>query len=213
MNDELRKKLEEVMASADPELVAKFGNPLDENDPKTWLPSKRAENGISLEDQVKYLGLDLESSALFSGRLMEMVMSLQNQLAILQKWVAEKMADEFTENVKNNPEKAVEQLKKLMNLTGDQAPIGSWGPLDDNPNSPVRYAGSTQGIKPDQMVDTPQGPIRADQIPGYSSDPNWKPSPDWVDANCMCPVHVESRKNQFGINPFGNDDPPNGMYL
>ena len=61
------------------------------------------------------------------------------------------------------------------------------------------------------MVETPQGLIRGDQIPGYKNDPDWRPSPDWMDANCMCPSHVAQREH-------AQEDPPGsfggtGLYL
>lgn len=200
MDEETRKLLEEAMKHADPEMIAKFGNPLDANDPRSWTPSKRIEEGVSLEDQVKYLGLDLEAQTVLFSRIM-------NDISRLQEQTFELMKSQLLEQMKNDPEGAVKKLMELAGL-GHDTPTGSYGPLENDPNSPVRYAGSTEGIAPDQMVDTPQGMIRADQIPGYVNDPKWKPSPDWVDANCMCPEHVRQREGNQ--NPF---DGPTGMYL
>jgi hypothetical protein len=200
MDEQTRKMLEEVLKKADPAMVEKFGNPLDENDPRMWTPSKRIENGVSLEDQIKLLGLDVEAHAVAMANQMTTV-------ATLRAMFMEFMTDYIADLMRTNPEKAV---KLLMKMGGMEGPAGSWGPLDNDPNSPVRYAGSTVGIAPDQMIDTPDGMIRADQIPGYRNDPDWKPSPDWVDANCMCPTHQASRKGHGNIDPF---DPPNGMYL
>jgi hypothetical protein len=204
MDEQTRKMLEDMLKNTDPKLVAKYGNPLDENDPRMWTPSQRKERGISLEDQVTYLGLDIEAQTLVLGQQM-------TTIATLRAMLMEFLTDYVTDLMKTNPEKAVKTLMRFSGVTPETAaPVGSWGPLDNNPDSPVRYAGSTAGIAPDQLIETPQGVIRADQIPGYHNDPSWKPSPDWVDANCMCPTHQASRKNNDGIDPF---EPPNGMYL
>jgi hypothetical protein len=202
MNEETRKAVEELLKNADPALIEKYGNPLDENDPRTWSPSKRAEKGLSLEDQVKFLGLDLESMSMLAAKMYQ-------ELGVLREWVLEQQKKEFVALVKEDPEKAVEQLMSM--LGGTDAVKGAYGPLDPaDPNSPVRYAGSTEGGAPTQMIDTPQGMISIKDIPGYVDDPNWRPSPDWVDANCMCPTHVQMREANNGTTP-GDDFP--GLYL
>lgn len=203
MNEETRKLLQEAMKHADPALVEKYGNPLDENDPRMWTPSKRLENGVSLEDRVEYLGLDLEAQALVLQNLM-----IDN--ANLKEKVYELLAEQLKEQLRTNPEAAVKRVMEMMN--GGEAPKGSYGPFDSSPDAGIRYAGSSQGMPPDHEVETPQGLIRADQIPGYRNDPNWRPSPDWVDANCMCPTHVAQREHDAHDNPFGDNGLP-GMYL
>lgn len=200
MDDELKKQLEEAMKDFDPAMIEKFGNPLDENDPRMWTPTKRIQQGVSLEDQVRFLGLDMESQAIALARVLQENVVLKQQIFELTK-------AQLLEQMKTDPEGAV---KRVLGLAGLDAPQGSYGPLDNDPNTPVRYAGSTRNGSPDQMVDTPQGMIRMDQIPGYVDDPNWRPSPDWVDANCMCPEHVKNREQNNDAGPF---DGPTGMYL
>ena len=209
MDERLEKLIKEV-ADRNPELVAKFGNPLDKDDPRNWTPTERAEKGLSTEEQLRLLGLDMESQqhgvSLLVGRLFD----LEFQLDKLQKWAAEKMADDFVRMVREDPDKAADYMKRMLELgeSGNE-PRGEWGPLENDPNASIRYAGSSQGIAPDQMVETPDGIIRGDEIPGYVNDPNWRPSPDWMDANCMCPTHVAKRENGKDDNPFGGT----GMYL
>lgn len=199
MDDETRKLLEEAMKHADPAMLEKFGNPLDENDPRMWTPTKRIENGVSLEDQVTYLGLDVEAHAVAMATLMQ-------DLAEMKKVVTTLLTNQVTTMLKDDPEKAVQML---MGVMGGQ---GSKGPSED-----LNYAGSSRGLAPGDQVQTPNGAIRADQIPGYRNDPDWKPSPDWVDANCMCSTHQAMRKASDNYDPFNlnpkNEDPPTGMYL
>jgi hypothetical protein len=207
MDEETKKLMEQALEHADPELIEKFGNPLDENDPRIWTPTKRIEQGVSLEDQVKYLGLDVEAQSIMLGDLLKRYASLQETVMELTK-------AHLLEKLKTDPEGAIQDVLRMSGLGGHDK--GSYGPLENDPNSPVRYAGSTKGIQPDQMVDTPNGMIRADEIPGYQNDPNWKPSPDWVDANCMCPEHVRTREAQAKYDPFNinpDDDGRGGMYL
>ena len=183
---------EMVEKFGDREMMARFGDPRDKNDPRNWTPTQRAEKGLSTEEQLQLLGLDMEMMVISMGKLLA--------------WKLEQEKRQFMEEIKNNPEKALEKL--LGSLGG--MPKGAYGPLDnDNPDTPIRYAGSTGGgIAPDTLVETPDGVINASQIPGYVNDPNWKPSPDWVDANCMCPSHQEQRRQANG----GDDSAP-GMYL
>jgi hypothetical protein len=110
--DERLKKLVEGVVERNPELVAKFGNPLDESDPRNWPPSKRAEEGLSLEEQLRLLGLDYEGQALAVAQLVERSVSFEMQLDKLQKWAAEKMADDFIALAKSDPDKATEKLKE-----------------------------------------------------------------------------------------------------
>ncbi len=203
MDEELKKILESAVA-ANPDLVEKFGNPLDQDDPRNWTPTKRAEQGLPLEEQFRLLGLDMEAQRLGFASLTGKLLNLDYQLDIIQKWVADQMAKEFAELVKNGEvDKAMAMMQKLMGA-GEEAPPGQWGPLENSPDASVRYAGSATGIAPDQMVETPQGIIRGDQIPGFKNDPNWRPSPDWMDANCMCPSHVAQREH-------GQEDPSGGF--
>lgn len=209
MDEERRRLLEEAVSQADPRLVEKFGNPLDENDPRNWPPSVRAEKGLSLEEQVRLMGLDVEAQSLAFAHLAEVV-------ANIRSYVNEMRAEALVEELKRDPESAVKKMMAMLNgTTKEHVTEGAWGPNENSPDAPVRYAGSTQGISPDQLVETPDGRIRADQIPGYRNDPNWQPSPDWVEANCMCDNHkrLRAQSNQFGIDPYRDDDPPRGMYL
>jgi hypothetical protein len=210
------KNLIQKAVNENPELVEKFGNPLDLDDPRNWTPTKRAEEGLSVEEQLRLLGLDVESQATAVASLIKRTLEAEYQLEKLQKWVAQKMVDEFAEKVKADPDRAVELFQEVMSSLAPDTVRGAWGPLEDKPDASVRYAGSAKGIAPDQMVETPNGIIRADEIPGYRNDPEWSPSPDWAEANCMCPQHVHAReqeaKNQFGIDPF-NDNPGTGFYL
>lgn len=202
--DEFLKRL---IDNADPELLNKFGNPLDLEDPRMWLPSTREEKGVSQEDRLRFAELDVESMGLAFGTLLRRVDEMYT-------WMLKEAENRLIEQAKKDPEGT---LRKL--LSGDISipgtPVkraGSWGPLDDSENTSVRYAGSAIGIKPDQMVDTPDGMIRADEIPGYKDDSEWTPSPDWIDANCMCPSHVarrEEAKNNGDDNPFNGT----GFYL
>lgn len=214
MDERLKKLIEEAVANADPELVEKFGNPLDENDPRMWSPTERIEKGISLEDQVRYLALDVEAHSLALTDALKRNIEFNVQLDRLQRWAAEQMATQFMELVKTDPEAAANQLAKYLGETGMDSvmPKPSYGPLEDSPDAAIRYAGSAEGASPHQMVETPNGLIDIKDIPGYVDDPKWRPSPDWVDANCMCPTHVRAREAANRTNP-GDDDFPTGLYL
>lgn len=204
MDDETRRMIE---ASLDPEMVARFGNPLDESDPRNWTPSKRAKEGLSVEQQFELLALDVEQLQMGLAKVIAMVMQVR-------QYINEQEKQKFVEQIKNDPEGAINKLMEMLGGGQGSNRNGQWGPLEDKPDASIRYAGSSQGIAPDQMVETPQGLIRADEIPGYRNDPNWMPSPDWIEANCMCPSHVASRENNsnpFGIDPFKDNGP--GMYL
>ena len=191
MDEQMKRLMEEAVRNADPKMVAKYGNPLDEDDPRTWTPSRRAEAGISLEDQVKFMGLDLEAQAMVIAKL---VFELQN----LQDWVAEKTKAEFLELLRTNPEAAGKQLAAMLDNNSYQ--------------TPEPYAGSVDVTQPDTTISTVNGPIRVRDIPGYRDDPEWKPSPDWIDANCTCPAHVAKREEANRTKP-GSGDFPTGFYL
>jgi hypothetical protein len=217
MDDELHRRVQEAV-NRNPELVEKYGNPLDENDPRNWMPSKRVEQGLPIEDQLKYLGLDLELMTQTVANLVVGMSQLKNDNEVLLKFMMDTMKNRFIEKMKTDPDGALVDLEKLLRGMPSNPNPGSWGPLENNPDASIRYAGSARGMSPDQMVETPNGIIRADEIPGYKNDPNWEPSPDWSEANCMCPGHVANREaskgvNPFGIDPFKDDGPPNGMYL
>jgi hypothetical protein len=190
MSERHRKEIEKALVEADPKLIEKFGNPLDENDPRHWLPTERGERGLSVNDRVRLLELDMEL--------------VQETLGNVIAWVAQKQKEEmlkqFEAELKEDPKKAIEKL--LGGIPSARGAAGDTGPA---------YAGSTKGLNPSDTVETPNGVIRADQIPGYRNDPNWTPSPDWADANCMCPVHVAQRKASENDPRFG--DGPTGMYL
>jgi hypothetical protein len=180
----LRDALKKVaLNNLSAEFLAKYGDPTDPNNPVTWKPSTRAERGLSLEERVHFLELDsdLEQDAL--GSLLRELQTLR----------AEMMMDKLKER---GPEgEALAGLLKTLMESGGSA---------DGPGNGHNYAGSAQGIAPDTIVDTVDGPIRADQIPGYREDPSWRPSPDWADANCTCPAHVAMReqKDQPGSTGF-----------
>lgn len=206
LNDPVqREAAEKAIASAGPEFLKKYGNPLDKNDPRHWAPSTRGERGISLSDRVRLLELDME---------------LQNMQTVkIIEWIAGQQEKELIEELRTNPQAAVEKLAAMLGeevpediknaLSGYKGPGGNDGPL---------YAGSVKGAASDALVVTPQGTIRVDQIPGYRADPEWVPSADWVDMNCLCESHVAARENNaiddrfIGLtNP--DDDGRGGMYL
>lgn len=203
MSRELPEELREMIEArkqTNPELFEKYGDPTDENDPRFWLPSSREERGVSLEDRVRYLELDQETSML--------------AFAPVLQWVLRKQRDEMIAELQKDP---VAFLRKALESGADPQEIltamastqGSHGP--DGDHGPA-YAGSTSGIAPDTMVDTVQGKIRADQIPGYRNDPSWQPSPDWIDANCTCERHQALRA--ASNNGSGDDgDFSTGLYL
>lgn len=202
--EQLEAKLTEMLKDADPEVIAKYGNPLDKEDPRNWLPSKRAEEGLSTEEQLRLLGLDYETLREITIGAYKELAAINIQLEKLSQWAAHQMQKEFTEEVKTNPEAAA---KKLVNMMAGRSPYddGQGNDHDEHPH---------ERPKADQLVQTPDGVIRFDQIPGYKDDPSWRPSPDWIDANCMCAKHQEQRKNAYGIDPFRDDNPPGtGMYL
>lgn len=190
--EELRKLVQQRMQE-EPELFEKFGNPLDENDPRFWTPSEREERGVSLEDRVKFLELDVEAQMKVLGEIVMWKMSEEKR----------RMRERIAE-AKNDPQKAMELLREIM---GDDNPENMIGEM--SPDGTI-LAGSVQGASPDAEVSTPQGTIKVSDIPGYRNDPDWKPSPDWLDANCMCPVHQAQRAQ--GMTP-PTDDGPTGFYL
>ena len=205
--DNLRELLEK-RKEIDPELFEKYGDPTNPDDPRFWSPSKRKEEGLSIEDRLTYLELDVEAMTLAMGPVMTWVLRKQ----------AEEMAAQLRDDpigfLKNmvakgaSPEEALELIGSLTNAMEQQQPNyeRSYGPDGTDGNA---YAGSTQGIAPDTMVDSINGPIRADQIPGYRNEPGWRPSPDWVDANCTC----ESHKAQRAAASNGEMDGGFGQYL
>lgn len=193
--DERLEKLMKDLVDQNPELVEKFGNPLDKNDPRNWTPAERTEKGLSIEEQLRLLGLDVESQAKGFAALVKRMFDLEFQLDKAQRLLAELSAREFTALIKEGKvEEAMTLMKKVM------------GPEDP---SFSEVAPSNGGQIP--MVQTVSGPIRLDQIPGYKDDPEWRPSPDWLDANCTCEVHTKKREEATGQNPFG--DFGTGMYL
>jgi len=179
LSPEDRARVQQAVDQAGPEFIAKYGNPLDENDPRHWSPTERAERGLSLADQVKLLGLDVEV--------------LQISLGKVVQWVAYKQqqeAEELVEEMKTNPKAALEKVMKMLG----EVPPNLTGALGDSDDGPL-YAGSVKGQPGDAIVSTPQGMIRVDQIPGYKDDPDWQPSTDWVDMNCLCESHVAIREH------------------
>jgi hypothetical protein len=214
MDEQLRKLIENAVAN-NPDMVEKFGNPLDKEDPRNWTPTERAEKGLSTEEQLRLLGLDVEAQAQAIASVTMRTFDLVAQLDLLQHWAADQMAKEFKALVADGKiDEAMGLMKKLMGGQAPESQPGQWGPLEDKEDASIRYAGSARGIAPDQMVETPQGLIRGDQIPGYRNDPNWRPSPDWMDANCMCPAHVAKREHD-NDNPFNSDGGfgGTGLYL
>lgn len=193
LSPEQKAQLKEALKTADPAMIEKYGNPLDDNDPRNWLPSERESRGLSDRDRLKVLELDMERISDTLGLLVARVMK-QEQL---------QMVRDLTEEFKTNPEAATQKVVEMLsNLPGSRGPNGDEGPA---------YAGSTNGLKPTDLVETPDGVIMAQQIPGYRDDPNWSPSPDWKEANCMCPMHKAQRAAAAQDTRF--DDPRGGMYL
>lgn len=179
MSDNDKKKaMEQFLKDADPELIERYGNPLDENDPRHWQPSEREERGISLADRVRLLELDMDLQLMTSAKVLE--------------WMVRQEQEKLLEQLKSDPEGAIRRLL-------GKEPTRSFGPE----GSDHAYAGSTKGIAPDTIVDTVDGPIRADQIPGYRNDPDWRPSPDWAEANCTCDAHVAAREANKNNGPTG----------
>jgi len=213
--EEIKKQIRDAMEK-DPTLADRYGNPFDKNDPRFWKPTDRTD--LSLEDQVKYLANDVEAISRTLSMTMEKVAELNTVVADMEGRELQRRIQE----VKDDPAKAValmeEIVEKIKGGLDKQHTDKFYGP--EGENGPA-YAGSTQGIPPDAQVSTPNGYIRADQIPGYRNDPEWRPSPDWVEANCTCPAHVRDREaaaesNPFGIDPFkddGDDGHHTGMYL
>jgi hypothetical protein len=191
MPDDVKKLIQDAI-DANPELVEQYGNPLDDKDPSFWKPSRRREEGMSVEDRLLYLEKDVEASTRVLGELVFWKMDEEKRR--LRERIAE---------AKTDPQKAMALLNEIL---GDD--LASQLPAaitDDNGNT---LAGSVVGRKGSETIETPQGFIKISDIPGYRDDPEWRPSPDWVDANCMCPRHQQQRQ----ANGF-NEDPPNGMYL
>lgn len=177
-----------------PELIAKYGDPSDENDPRFWTPSERAERGVSLEDRVKYLELDQEMSMLTLGPVLQ--------------WVMQKKAEEMAEQMRRDP---VAFLRNALESGADPKLILSAITEAQNGSS-HEDASSNHSLAPDTLVETVQGKIRADQIPGYRDDPDWQPSPDWIDANCVCERHQAMRAASEGKRP-DDGDYSTGLYL
>lgn len=192
LTPEDKKKLEELVANADPEALAKFGNPLDENDPRMWTAKERADKGLSAEEQIQLLANDVDAITLTVGKLAKDLFDMR-------------MAAMLAE-IKANPEAALEKL-----LANYNDPDKNFGP--NGPSGPA-YAGSLSDprISPDTIVETVDGPIRADQVPGYKNVPGWTPSPDWAEANCACDAHKAMRA-AANNKPEDDDKFPTGFYL
>jgi hypothetical protein len=195
-----RERIQAAIDAAGPEFIAKFGNPLDPNDPRHWLPTERAERGLSVNDRVRLLELDMEVMQISMGKVIRYLGELQEK--------------ELLEDLKRDPQAA---LRKLAQMVGEEVPEELIRKLGETEDGPL-YAGSVQGQPGDKLVVTPQGTIRVNQIPGYKNDPNWIPSTDWVDMNCLCPTHVAQREenaidNRFSSLTNPDDDGRGGMYL
>ena len=191
MTPEQQEMLRDLVAKADPEMLEKYGNPLDENDRRMWTPKERAEKGVPLEEQILLLATDVEALSVTVGKLAQDLFDMRKA--------------ELLREIKANPEAAIEKL--ISAYAGD--PDKTFGP--NGPSGPA-YAGSLGDprISPDTIVDTIDGPIRADQVPGYRNEPGWVPSPDWAEANCACDAHKAKRAAAANGN---GDDFPNGFYL
>lgn len=195
--EDLRKKLEEVVNKAaaqrmqerNPEFVAKYGDITDPENPFTWKPSTRKDKGLSLGDRLKYAELDIE---------------------ITMEGLAKHISQTY------------DQIGDLQNVVGSLALVlmrsGQFPELDELLSSLTANTNQREGadpfnggpIPPDHILQTVDGPIRADQVPGYKEVPGWVPSPDWLDANCACPVHTAKRDADRNKRP--GDDLP-GLYL
>jgi hypothetical protein len=206
MSREIPEFIKEALKQARekrPDLIEKFGDPEDENDPRFWAPSERKERGVSLEDRITYLELDMEATLKATGPTIMWVMEKQREeeLAKLKEDPAA-----YIQNMIANGADPVELVKGLLEL---RASIAGDGQItDDNGNT---FAGSSQGLAPDTVVDTVNGQIRADQIPGYRNSPDWRPSIDWVDANCTCEEHKRMRAAASSGEADGGFS--TGMYL
>lgn len=191
---ERQNQIEEALKHMDPEMIAKYGNPLDPTDPRHWQPTLRGERGVSLADRVRLLEIDMELQQLSVSKIANLVMHHEEA--------------ELRRSFKEDPQGTIDRVAKMFeDMPTARGANGESGPA---------YAGSTQGLRPTDLVETPQGVIRADQIPGYRDDPDWRPSPDWADANCMCPVHKATRAAAAKDNRFqlpGDDDGRGGMYI
>lgn len=196
MSDDYRD-LVSKMVNENPEYVEKYGNPLDDSDPRNWSPTRRREEGLSVEDRLKYLELNFE-----------VVDEIVKRLSV---WYLEQLKKEMLKEMQEDP---AGFLTKMLDANG-LGPVnpnykGDFGPNGDN--GPA-FAGSTKGIAPDTIVDSINGPIRADQIPGYKNEPDWRPSPDWIDANCTCPVHTAQRAANNDGEADGGFGDRTGFYL
>lgn len=208
MDDQERQKLVELverLKQEDPKAAERFGDPTDENNPRNWAPSDRIERGMSLEDQVKHLSMDVEVQVMAQATLIRKVTDLTEQLDILQKWAAQKMADDLIEKVKADPQNAVKYMQEAMGVLGMQP---TQKDVDELSSAIDRVPATTAlAIDPDSEVQLVNGgTIKVREIPGYSSDPSWRPSDEWLDANCACAVHQEKRKQE-------STSYPTGMYL
>jgi len=202
---------------SNPLLAKVIGDPSDPDNPRMKTPLQRAEEGMSRDEQFDNLVLDIEMLTMSIANLITQNESLAFQLDKLQNWAAQKMAEDFTRKVKEDPEGAVKDLQNLLGGfdLGKESVTSSYGPMDNSPDAGIKYAGSVQEYetrKPDNLIETPNGWIKVEDIPGYRDDPNWTPSPDWVDANCMCPAHKARRAAAEGKHP-GDGDYGTGLYL
>lgn len=175
--DDLRKAMEQDVYNSEEfkKLTEKFGDPKDKNNPLTWIPSQRKEKGLSIEERLSYLELDVE-----------LVQStLDSVLVTVNKLRLDGLLDKL--RVKGPEGAALADL--LEGLRPGEAPSAT----TDN---------HSEKIASDTIVKTVDGDIRVDQIPGYRDDGSWQPSPDWIDANCPCQAHEEKRRNSNGPTGF-----------
>lgn len=186
------RRLIERKIKEDPSLLEEYGNPLDPNNPQFWTSTERIERKVSLEDQVRYLGKDVEALTRTVARLLQWKFSEQDR-----------RMKERIEEAKKDPQKALELLKEMTNFQ-DRFPERI-GAVDASGN----LVGSTKEVAGNEEIDTPNGRIKVRDIPGFSSDPNWKPSDEWLDQNCMCQTHQEFRKK----NQQPDSDFRPGLYI
>jgi hypothetical protein len=176
-----------------PEFFDKYGDPTDESDPRNWEPSSRGERGLSLNDRVKLLELDMDL--------------IKSTVQKVMPWVIRKQEEEMLEEFKRDPQKFLANFAKQMGTEVPPEVMEAAKQLQ-----PV--ATDNRGaILPDAMLPTVNGPVRADSVPGYRFEPDWAPSEEWSDENCACPVHQEMReKGQASKTTSNNADLP-GLYL
>lgn len=163
----LEKKLKE-----NPEVAKRIAQ-IDPRDPKYMPPSLRKSKGLSVEDRLSYLEKDVEN--------------VTTVLAEVMVWIERQKEREMQQRLveaSTDPEKALELVKEVYAKAQEA-------------KQEAKFAGDlVPGRAPKgAMIETPQGMISIEEIPGYDPDnPNWMPSHEWIEENCMCPSHAAQRE-------------------